>query len=313
MNTNYHWLATEVNLPHDCVLWVLHHRQRHSIEEARRQCSDWDQARRIVLIDQEGQYSGEELEADPRLVLYDSVWVDHAQVRPWMYFFREVVHVDKFTQLSAKCKPWREKTADYLFDCLLGTMWPNKKFVQQRVDLCSFQYKFLQGSRQPHIGAVDQDWLYGGGYEIALPRIEFTAGQQVNIASYVPCEIYNQSWYSVVAESYRPRVFITEKIAKPIMAKRLFVVFGSRYTLKALKDLGFMTFDSVIDESYDSIMDDTDRWNAAWQQIEHLSQLDPHEVYHSIQQIVDHNHRNLVETDWHGLLVKSIQQQLTFV
>jgi hypothetical protein len=47
---------------------------------------------------------------------------------------------------------------------------------------------------------------------------------------------------------------MTEKTAKPIWAKRLFVMFGTPGFLKKLHELGFKTFDHVIDESYDSML-----------------------------------------------------------
>jgi hypothetical protein len=45
---------------------------------------------------------------------------------------------------------------------------------------------------------------------------------------------------------------ITEKILKPIVTRRPFVVMGSCGVLRTLRQYGFMTFDGIIDESYDN-------------------------------------------------------------
>lgn len=46
-------------------------------------------------------------------------------------------------------------------------------------------------------------------------------------------------------------VFMTEKIWKPIMAQHVFVVHGNHLYLQKLREMGFRTFNSYFDESYD--------------------------------------------------------------
>ena len=72
---------------------------------------------------------------------------------------------------------------------------------------------------------------------------------------------YNPAWYSETAfsmvsesEIYKER-FISEKIFKPIAYQHAFVVYGTSGTLRYLHELGFETFDHVIDESYDNEAD----------------------------------------------------------
>jgi len=311
LNTNNRWLAEDVGLPDNVVLWTLYHPQRHDINHAREKCNAWAQAKKIILLDQEGWFDGPEFEHDSRIMLYDSVVVDHPQIQSWMYWFREVAHVDRFTKLSSECESWHNKNCNYLFDSLLGTMWPNKSFVQQKIDQSAFKDCFLQGTKQPHYLQIDNDWVGGGGYSTATGRLDYRPGQQTDIAVFVPSKIYNNSWYSIVAEAHRPRIYFTEKTAKPMIAKRLFVLFGHQHTLKALKELGFKTFDSVIDESYDNIVHDATRWQAAWNQLEQLMQKDPRMIYEQIQTVIDHNYQHITQTNWYDLLVKSIRHELT--
>jgi hypothetical protein len=54
--------------------------------------------------------------------------------------------------------------------------------------------------------------------------------------------------------------FLTEKTFKPIKHGQLFFVAGPAGSLQALRDLGYKTFDTVLDNMYDRIEDNTQRW-----------------------------------------------------
>ena len=54
--------------------------------------------------------------------------------------------------------------------------------------------------------------------------------------------------------------FLTEKTFKPIKHGQLFFVAGPAGSLQALRDLGYKTFDTVLDTMYDRIEDNTQRW-----------------------------------------------------
>lgn len=56
--------------------------------------------------------------------------------------------------------------------------------------------------------------------------------------------------------------FLTEKTFKPIKHGQMFFVAGPRRSLALLRELGYRTFDSVLDNSYDEIEDNTQRWQA---------------------------------------------------
>jgi len=66
--------------------------------------------------------------------------------------------------------------------------------------------------------------------------------------------------------------FLTEKTFKPIKHGQLFFVAGPPGSLQQLHDLGYRTFDSVLDNTYDRIADNTQRWQrlcSAIQQSQH--------------------------------------------
>ena len=78
-------------------------------------------------------------------------------------------------------------------------------------------------------------------------------------------EHYVDAYLNVVLETHMDvdqsqGVFITEKTFKPIKHAQPFVIFGAANTLSRLQELGYKTFDNVIDNSYDQILDTTQRW-----------------------------------------------------
>jgi hypothetical protein len=79
----------------------------------------------------------------------------------------------------------------------------------------------------------------------------------MSLSQVIPLSIYNQTAYSVVAETNYDNnyIFNTEKIVKPILARRLFLVVSGQHYLRNLRSLGFKTFDGIIDETYDTIAD----------------------------------------------------------
>lgn len=72
---------------------------------------------------------------------------------------------------------------------------------------------------------------------------------------------YNVSGINIVSETNdnNEEIFITEKLWKPIIAGQIFVVHGNYKILSKLRELGFQTFDSIFDESYDNERDQNKR------------------------------------------------------
>jgi hypothetical protein len=62
--------------------------------------------------------------------------------------------------------------------------------------------------------------------------------------------------------------------------------------------LGFQTFDGIIDESYDLIKHDSDRYTAAFEQVRYLCSVPQNQILPKIRSIVDHNHEVVMNTDW---------------
>ena len=88
---------------------------------------------------------------------------------------------------------------------------------------------------------------------------------QRNDHSTTPDKYHSNAYCNIVMETHFDAdqsggAFLTEKTFKPIKHGQLFFVAGPAGSLQALRDLGYRTFDSVLDNTYDRIADNTQRW-----------------------------------------------------
>jgi hypothetical protein len=87
---------------------------------------------------------------------------------------------------------------------------------------------------------------------------------------------YDESWFSAVTETEmlaRPQR-ITEKVLKPLVNFHPMLVFGNPGSLQRVRDYGFVTFDDVVDESYDEETDPRRRFDMAYAELVRLCRLD---------------------------------------
>jgi hypothetical protein len=88
---------------------------------------------------------------------------------------------------------------------------------------------------------------------------------QRNDHSTTPDKYHSNAYCNIVMETHFDAdqsggAFLTEKTFKPIKHGQLFFVAGPAGSLQALRDLGYRTFDHVLDNTYDRIADNTQRW-----------------------------------------------------
>ena len=102
---------------------------------------------------------------------------------------------------------------------------------------------------------------------------------------------YNETGLSIVSETNDNcyDVFMTEKIWKPIIAGHIFIVHGNFEYLKKLKELGFRTFETVFDESYDKMYDSEKRVDEIVKLIKKLKNSDWQKLYEQTMEIREHN------------------------
>jgi hypothetical protein len=132
----------------------------------------------------------------------------------------------------------------------------------------------------------------------------------VSLSQIIPREIYQQTHYTLVAETQNENgfSFFTEKIAKPILAKRLFLVASGQYYLRNLRDLGFHTFGDIIDESYDHEPNADRRIKMLLKQVDYLCSQDPQDILSRAHSILEHNYYVMTHVDWQGSIMKKIHE-----
>lgn len=133
-----------------------------------------------------------------------------------------------------------------------------------------------------------------------------SGGARYNPITIIPQDhlYFKNSLFSVVTETIftekksnnervlKDAIFFSEKIFKPIIMLHPFILLARPYSLKKLRDRGYMTFDGIIDESYDSIEDDDERLHRVVKEIEKLAILTEYEkitFMQKVKSIVEHN------------------------
>lgn len=116
---------------------------------------------------------------------------------------------------------------------------------------------------------------------------------------------YNESYFSVVTETFffektynniinENTIFFSEKIFKPIIMKHPFIIVSRPHSLKYLKTLGYKTYSPYIDETYDTIENNTERLLAIVAEIKRLSYFTDEEWITwlgNIKEIAEYNYR----------------------
>lgn len=210
---------------------------------------------------------------------------------------------DKLAELT----PYNTKPK--MFDALLGSPKPHRDHVFNSVQEFNLQDKFII----PYGGQWNDNEFYAKDYFIWESGIEVVGDQQpgtagpvkyhgvwTGLSRVIPLQVFNDSAYSIVAETdyCNTLSFYTEKTAKVMIARRLFIVFSGYKFLANLRNCGFKTFDGIIDESYDLEIDDAKRYTMAFEQAKWLCEQDQSVIFEKIKPIVEHNFAHIMNTDW---------------
>jgi hypothetical protein len=283
-----------------------------------------DQFDLIVLSD---------IETNPPEAIYQ--WMDPQGPRSYITALGSISNVQPVDSSIMTYRPWwmynlkrlnywqdtSNLDKSYMFDVLLGTRRPHRDFVMLNLQrhrrlldnsIVTYRSVFTGGfvDCQSHNIAT-----YFSDFELQWPYVsdnldpawEVSSSIEKNMSPFLPYEIYRRTWYSAVCETLHTgdQFFLTEKTSKPLFAKRLFVMFSSKRHLENLQKLGFETFGSVIDESYDQEDIDLRRYQMAFDQMLSLSQQDPRHVLEKVQPILEHNHNRMCQ------LQQETQQDMT--
>lgn len=209
-------------------------------------------------------------------------------------------------------------TKPLCFDALLGVLKPHRDFVYKAVNDSNLNDKFIM----TYGGAWRDDSFYAQDYFawepdcVPIAKIIGTAdavnycGVYTGLSRVIPIKVFNDTYYSIVAETDHDNTlsFFSEKTAKPFIARRLFVAFTGYKFLHNLRQVGFKTFSDVIDEGYDLILDDNERYTAAFEQVKYLCSQDHATIINRIKDVLEHNYNHIMTTDWTGYAANQITE-----
>ena len=241
------------------------------------------------------------------------LFLDWLGISSWVYRKKPYL-LDSLTPGVAKPKT---------FDILLGQPKPHRDFIYDFIKKNNFSdhaiMTYLSGRGNPLKGQTTDNWIWEmPGLELPDFDIVWTVthvkyyGDYMTLSQIIPLDIYNQTAYTVVAETNFDNyyTFFTEKIVKPLIARRLFLVFSGQHYLRNLRSLGFKTFDGVIDESYDEVADHKQRFTLITEQMRYLIEQPQEQILAQIEPIVEHNYQMILGTDWYREFSKRLGRHL---
>ena len=201
--------------------------------------------------------------------------VAHTDQRPW-----------EFTALVRTHKSWRAAAmADLHRNGILDrSMWSYCEGADDDSD-----------DHPIEVGRIPQlRWGVKKFLQDAPYHADGLSNEQRNDHSVTVVEHHRDSYANIVLESQfdvdqSGGSFLTEKTFKPIKHGQLFFIAGAAGSLQQLRDLGYRTFDSVLDNRYDLERDPTERWLALRSSIQSAREQGLHEIYQACLPDIVHN------------------------
>jgi hypothetical protein len=128
---------------------------------------------------------------------------------------------------------------------------------------------------------------------------------QHNDHSLTITEHYADAYFNLVLETHFDAdgsggTFLTEKTFKPIKNGQPFVLVAPVGSLQCLRDLGYRTFDSVLDNTYDLETNNTQRWLKIKHTLKQI-QADPHGHFLRCWDDIEHNQQLFLVNKSHRL------------
>jgi len=233
--------------------------------------------------------------------------LDYKQHRPYEFLF-----------LNGRLRPHRKALIDGLQDqrLLANALWTN---LGSHVEMAF--------TSQLETLATEPIRLLPPEYEIERARDKLTPELSAN-GGFVKHELfsntwgdaiinprcYTDTWYSLVTETIfdYPYSFRTEKIYKPIIMAHPFVVAANAGYLRDLRNAGFQTFDSIIDERYDQIDCPSARIERIIETVQSISRGGAEHFWEASRGICKYNQQHLVEYNrkQRALLPQQLEQFL---
>jgi len=213
-------------------------------------------------------------------------------------FFSNAIYFDDNIKISLRYfnKIFEKEYKPYKFLCLNG------KDRQHRIDLYNLLneknlienslFSMTRPSILPTINLPENYQDYFNDNNFSVKYGSGTADRIDWIDGLLNHNLYIDSYFSVITETHCYETnypFLTEKIYKPLLMGHPFLVLSTPNFYKHLKNIGYKTFDGLIDESFDTIADNKKRVEAFAQSVENLCNSDLVEFLKKAKPICEYN------------------------
>lgn len=179
----------------------------------------------------------------------------------------------------------------------------NAKFTQQEIDNLQSWGGWLGEVDRHHLNEVINlvpktldrlDGTFSADYQDVLPKQYYETS-----AFYLIAETHFSS-FSEGAIGYPNFLegWHSEKTQKAFLNKIPAIIFSTANSLKYLKKAGYKTFDTVIDESYDTVFEDDIRFKKCIEEVNRLYHMPYNEIYDAIETlkpVLEHNYKQYIK------------------
>lgn len=222
-------------------------------------------------------------------------------------FFDNNFIKDRISEIKSKSKK------NYYFLSL------NKRARLHRIQLVSEIFKRKHWTKKFKFSLLEIDKNYTDNLKkyfseetIKLFPIEIDVSSNINDLS-VNKNLQQSSYINICTETFfhEPNtIFFSEKIFKPIKYMQPFILLGNAKSLSKLREMGYKTFHPYINEEYDKEIDNENRLNLIFNEIDRLSQFthkDMQDLLFNVLDILIHNYEHnkyVTESNFRLLTVK---------
>ena len=228
----------------------------------------------------------------------------------WLTLAVQTDHLENINDYRTTTNPKK-----YLYSCLM-----NKSRVDRSVNICEFvQSEYYERSlvtfntinlTKYELRAMREHW--SKYYDMLLRKIApmcpiNTSGGNIlpldtSTDSWEPVFSYNNdaylnSYLHVIAESHYDTIFVSEKTTKCMLATQFFVIIAGAGTIQKLRDLGFDTYDDIIDHNRYDNADDSIRIQRVHELLKEMQDYDWHGIYQATEARREYNRQKLLNLD----------------
>jgi hypothetical protein len=190
----------------------------------------------------------------------------------------------------------------YSFLCLNGRVRPHRYAILNQLEQLGLLDGALWTNLDDHLKPIrllppyyEVDRYHGTAVEAGYVKAQLFNNEWGEI--YIKPEPYIDTYFSVVTETVYnyPWSLFSEKMCKPLAIGHPFVAVANCGFYRDLRDLGFQTFHSLIDETFDQLDNNQDRMDRIVSTIQDLCSQDLGAFIQAAEPICKYNQQHLQE------------------